>query len=124
MRHVIYGVNDFFLPHVDAISTSTDLINTFEFTLIICVTPPKQDECIGGRTKVHFGDDMLAFDTNVSGNAVLIRKDVIHEAEMLASGHKEILMFNLLGTKHVVKDVKQKVYERIGYLRFKTRCKL
>ena len=124
VANVIYQIDDFFLPHQDAISTSTDLINTFEFTLIICVTPPKQDECIGGRTKVHFGDDMLAFDTNVSGNAVIIRKDVIHEAEMLASGHKEILMFNVLGTKHVVKDVKQKVYERIGYLRFKTRCKL
>jgi len=62
--------------------------------------------------------------TNVLGNALLIRKDLVHEAEMLVSGQKEILMFNILGTKHVVKDVKQKVYERIGYLRFKTRCKL
>ena len=124
VANVIYQIDDFFLPHQDAISTSTDLINTFEFTLIICVTPPKQDECIGGRTKVYFGSDILTFDTNVLGNALLIRKDLVHEAEMLVSGQKEILMFNILGTKHVVKDVKQKVYERIGYLRFKTKCKL
>lgn len=91
VTHIRYGPGDFFEPHEDFLSTTSNLLE--EFTMIVCLDA----ECEGGETVFHLNPH-LAHPSRASvtpGHIVIFRKDLKHEGVLLKSGFKEIAIFNL-----------------------------
>ena len=92
VSHIVYGDGDFFEPHQDYLSWTTNVLE--EHTLIICLDAT----CDDGETVFHLNP----FFTHVSrssvtpGHLLAFRKDVTHEGRPLKGGKKEILTLNLV----------------------------
>jgi len=89
-----YGEDDFFKAHEDYLTLTSNLIT--EYTMIIC----KSSDCKGGRTIFHINDFFTHYsEFSIMNDHILIfRKDIIHEGEILLSGHKDIITCNLWAT--------------------------
>lgn len=91
ITHIKYKEGDFFEKHDDYLSVTSNIIT--EYTMILC----KHADCEGGHTIFYF-NDYFTYKSKASkttGNCIIFRKDICHEAEKIVSGHKEILTANL-----------------------------
>ena len=99
--HIKYDVGGFFKKHQDYLSLTSNMIE--EFTLIICITPEDlAAKARGGRTIIHWGPPPFSTAykaTTTPGKALLFRKDLMHEGEVLSAGGKEIFTLNLWGSR-------------------------
>ena len=99
--HIRYREGGFFKRHQDFLSLNSNCIE--EYTLILCVTPNDVAELSeGGKTVIHHGPGKLriAYDaTTMPGYALLFRKDLEHEGQMLTKGEKHILNCNVWGSR-------------------------
>ena len=92
----------FFKTHQDYLSLTSNCVE--EYTLLLSTNTAEQAaNAEGGQTRVYFeaggkGAASLsaAYDTTAPNHALLFRKDLDHEAELLSAGEKNILSLNLL----------------------------
>ena len=103
VTQIKYVAGGFFKAHQDFLSLTSNFIE--EFTLIVCITSEEiASTSIGGRTIIHWGNKENSLKTayqatTTPGHALLFRKDLYHEGEVLEKGEKIILTMNLWGTR-------------------------
>ena len=93
MTYIKYEKGDFFKSHEDYLSFTSNMVE--EYTFIMCVNA----NCEGGRTIFYVNDFFThkSTESKEQNHCMIFRKDIKHEGEMISSGSKEILTFNLLG---------------------------
>lgn len=100
VTHIVYAPGGFFKQHRDYLSLKSNIIE--EYTLLICVTPDELAAVtVGGETQIYVNPDYIHTSqaTIKPGNALLFRKDLIHEGLMLQAGGKEIISLNVWVTR-------------------------
>jgi hypothetical protein len=95
VMYIKYKKDDFFEPHTDFLTYKTNLFQ--EHTMILCLDA----DCTGGETIFHINPHFKHKCSNTiePGKSVIFRKDFYHEGSPIKSGHKHILVVNLLETK-------------------------
>ena len=92
VMYIRYKEGDFFEPHTDFLTYKTNMFK--EHTMILCLDA----DCVGGETVFHINPYFKHKCSNTiePGKSVVFRKDFYHEGSMIKSGHKHILVVNLL----------------------------
>ena len=113
--HLKYQPGGFFKTHQDYLSFTSNCVE--EYTLLIAVNSAEAAATVvGGATRIYFnaGDKKqhdsgsimnyfkpevvtAAYDVTAPGTALLFRKDLDHEGELVKAGEKQLLSLNLLG---------------------------
>ena len=113
--HLKYQPGGFFKTHQDYLSFTSNCVE--EYTLLIAVNSAEAAATVvGGATRIFFnaGDKKqhdsgsimnyfkpevvtAAYDVTAPGTALLFRKDLDHEGELVKAGEKQLLSLNLLG---------------------------
>lgn len=91
VTYIEYKAGDFFKPHEDYLSVTSNIIE--EFTLLLCIDA----ECEGGETTFYF-NKFFTYTSKASitkGSCILFRKDIKHGSNILERGHKKIITLNL-----------------------------
>lgn len=93
ITYIKYEKGGFFKAHEDYLSVLSNVVE--EYTLIVCM----EADCEGGRTIFHINKYFKHISDNSikKDHCILFRKDIQHEGEILTSGTKHILTFNLWG---------------------------
>ena len=92
LTYIRYKEGGFFKAHEDYLSFTSNVFE--EYTMILC-----EDACCeGGRTifKINEFFTYASEASKTKHNIVIFRKDLMHEGEILKSGHKNIITLNLL----------------------------
>jgi hypothetical protein len=103
VTHIHYKKGDFFEPHSDHLSLTSNHVQ--EFTLIMCLCPldssadPSSTTCEGGETRFTLNPfcQLVSKASITPYHMVLFRKDITHEGLPLQSGTKDIITLNLWG---------------------------
>lgn len=95
VTQIVYSEGGFFKRHADFLSLATNFVE--EQTLLVCITPPAlARESQGGATTIHANGKSVDFDaTTTPGRALLFRKDLEHEGQVVRAGEKHILSLNV-----------------------------
>jgi hypothetical protein len=94
VMHIKYTKGGYFKEHEDYLSITSNFIE--EYSLLVCIDGT-YSEGTGGRTILKI-NNFFTYKSEASctkGHALLFRKDIQHEGEVLHSGTKEILTFNV-----------------------------
>jgi len=95
VTQIVYKAGGFFKRHADFLSLATNMVE--EHTLLVCITPEAiASSTEGGATTVHANGRSVDFDaTTLRGHALLFRKDLEHEGQVVRAGEKHILSVNV-----------------------------
>lgn len=94
ITQIVYGPGGFFKQHQDYLSMKSNILD--ERTLLICITP-EGTEVVGGETRIVVNPyyTHVSKATTTPGNALVFRKDLMHEGALLEKGAKVIVSANL-----------------------------
>lgn len=94
ITQIVYGPGGFFKPHQDYLSMKSNILD--ERTLLICITP-EDVEVVGGETRIVVNPyyTHVSKATTTPRNALIFRKDLMHEGALLEKGSKIIVSANL-----------------------------
>jgi hypothetical protein len=109
VTHIHYEEGDFFEPHSDYLSLTSNHVQ--EFTLIMCLGPADSSSdkrssddsssttCKGGETRFTLNPfwQIVSKASITPYHMVLFRKDITHEGLPLTAGTKDIITLNLWG---------------------------
>jgi hypothetical protein len=95
VTQIVYEAGGFFKRHADFLSLVTNFVE--EQTLLVCITPPEAAlNTLGGATTIHaYGKSFDFAATTTPGHALLFRKDLDHEGQVVTGGEKHILSVNV-----------------------------
>ena len=95
VTQIVYKAGGFFKRHADFLSLVTNFVE--EQTLLVCITPPKAAlSTLGGATTIYaYGKSFDFAATTSPGHALLFRKDLDHEGQVVTGGEKHILSVNV-----------------------------
>jgi len=93
--HIKYEEGGFFKSHKDYCSVESPCI--IEYTMIISLAEDRNGNAVlgGGTTITNNGIATTYDNTTTPGGGLLFRKDLEHAGEVLVSGEKEVLTFNI-----------------------------
>ena len=100
VTEITYQPGGFFKRHQDFLSVQGNVVE--EHTMLVCVTPDEAAASArGGATIIHqLGKSHKLVGTTIPGHAVVFRKDLEHEGELLSAGEKRIVSLNLLAIRN------------------------
>ena len=99
VTEISYQPGGFFKRHQDFLSVQGNVVE--EHTMLVCVTAAEAAvRTRGGATIIHqLGKSHKLAGTTIPGHAVVFRKDLEHEGELLGAGEKRIVSLNLLAIR-------------------------
>ena len=99
VTEITYQPGGFFKRHQDFLSVQGNVVE--EHTMLVCVTAAEAAvRTRGGATIIHqLGKSHKIAGITIPGHAVVFRKDLEHEGELLGAGEKRIVSLNLLAIR-------------------------
>ena len=104
VTEIRYRRGGFFRRHQDFLSVQGNVLE--EHTMLVCITPAAlAADIVGGSTVVHqLGGSTKSAATTTPGCALVFRKDLEHEGEVLEAGEKHVLSLNLWAVRNYASE--------------------